>query len=161
MGQLYDKYGSQAGTISGNCENWIIMHSREKFLIDEIIYLTGQRNKEAPLVSPMMLQTLNKDKGQAFVLYKRKYPFITSLPDIDTYPVISNSELPIPYPENTKRVQTVFDFEKFCKEKNGYFLSQLFSGRSLEEISNDRRGQAEYYIMDDGDNTEHLNFLNG
>jgi type IV secretion system protein VirD4 len=146
-GQLYDRYGRQAATITGNCENTVLLHSRELGLLNEITELCGQRNNSEPLVSASMLQTLDKDKGEMFVLHKRLYPFIASVPDIDSYPGVPPKGEYAPYPENKSVVRSVFDFENFCRKKSGYFLSQLFSGRSLKEIGKDRKGEEEFYMV--------------
>jgi type IV secretion system protein VirD4 len=146
MSQLYDKYGKQAGTISGNCENLVFLHSREVGLLDEIIALSGQRDNDVPLVSASMLQTLNKDKGEAFIRHKRLHPYIANMIDIDRYPSILLEKNPIPYPVNTLKTQTIFDFEKFCDKKDDYVFSRLFSGKSLKEIVNDKETEAAYYM---------------
>ena len=66
INQLRDRYGRQAETIRGNCENWIFLHSREFSLLEELSNLSGMVNYEDPLVSVSMLQTLDKDKGGGF-----------------------------------------------------------------------------------------------
>jgi len=146
MSQLVDRYGSEANTIKGNCENWIFLHAKERPLLEELIFLAGRKCNLEPLISPGLLQTLNKDKGEALIFHKREHPFISSLMDIDHYPGISLADTQVRYPINSPKASSVFDFEKFCKSKNGYFFSQLFSGKTLEEISQDRKGEEEYYM---------------
>jgi type IV secretion system protein VirD4 len=148
MGQLRGRYGTDAETITGNCENMIFLHSRELGLLNAIIELSGQRNNSEPLVSVSMLQTLDKDKGEMFVRHKRLHPYIASMPDIDRYPGVPHVGERAPYPENTAGVRSVFDFENFCRKKGGYFISQLFSGRSLKEIGRDRKGEEAFYMTD-------------
>jgi len=149
MSQLKERYGIEAETIKGNCENWIYLNSKEKPLLEELIYLAGRKCNAEPLVSPSMLQTLNKDNGEALILHERKLPFIARLMDIDSYPDIAEAGGKAHYPANDRKAIAIFDFEKFCKSKNDYFLSQLFSGKTLADISNDREGEERYYMYDD------------
>jgi len=150
--QLYDRYGPQAETIRGNCENWVFLHSREYSLLEELSRLSGMRDNEEPLVSLPMLQTLDKDKGEAFILHKRKHPFIANLPDIDSYPGVAANKGDVRYPKNKNKVEEVFDFEKFCKNNDGFFLFHLFSGKTHEEIRKISCAEREkYYMSDDGE----------
>jgi hypothetical protein len=71
------------------------------------------------------------------------------MPDIDRYPGILLEGEQVPYPENARKAKAVFDFENFCRKNGDYFISQLFSGRSLKEISNDRKGAEAYYMAGD------------
>jgi type IV secretion system protein VirD4 len=112
--QLQERYGYHAETIKGNCENWIFLHSRELALLNEVIDLAGNKNYDEPLVSISMLQTLDKDKGEAFVFHKRLYPFVAKLLDIDGYPAKSFSKKKIKYPKNTEKINAVFDLERYC-----------------------------------------------
>jgi hypothetical protein len=128
----------------------VFLHSWELDLLNEIIALSGQRNSDEPLVSVSMLQTLDKDKGEAFLHHKRLPSYISNMPDIDLYPGISLGKKQTPYPVNTRKARAVFDFEKFCRKNNDYVFSWLFSGRSLKEIKKDR-GSEEGYYMTGGD----------
>ena len=152
--QLRDRYGGHAETIRGNCENWVFLHSREYSLLEELVNLSGMRNHEDPLVSVSMLQTLDKDKGEAFIMHKRKHPYIASLPDIDSYPgIVPNGGL-VEYPKNSSKAEAVFDFEHFCRKNSNFFLSKLFSGKTHEEIRNISSDEEErYYMADDNDLT--------
>ena len=152
--QLQDMYGRQAETIKGNCENLIFLHSRELSLLEELINLSGMRNNEDPLVTVSMLQTMNKEKGEAFILHKRLRPFIACLPDIDQYPSISFEKTKDLYPKNIRNTQAVFDFKKFCCNNNTFILSKLFSGKTLEEIKNISSEEVERFYMIDEDCTE-------
>jgi len=154
INQLRDRYGGQAETIRGNCENWVFLHSREYSLLEELVNLSGMRNHEDPLVSVSMLQTLDKDKGEAFIMHKRKHPYIASLPDIDSYPgIVPNGGL-VEYPKNSSKAEAVFDFEHFCRKNSNFFLSKLFSGKTHEEIRNISSDEEErYYMADDNDLT--------
>lgn len=112
--QLVERYGYHAETIKGNCENWVFLHSRELPLLNEIVSLSGMKNSCLPLVSVSMLQTLDKDKGEAFILNKRLNPYIAQLPDIDEYPNLAQTEQMVQYPVNTYKANTVFDFKHHC-----------------------------------------------
>ena len=48
INQLRDRYGRQAETIRGNCENWVFLHSREFSLLEELSNLSGMANYEYP-----------------------------------------------------------------------------------------------------------------
>ena len=107
MHQLTAKYQEDAETIKGNCENWVFLTSKELSLLTEISDLcgdfitnSGQRRK---LISVSELQRLDKAKGEVLLLYGRKYPFITELPDIDEYDMFKNGAgVTLPLNENIK-----------------------------------------------------------
>lgn len=87
--QLKGKYGEDANTIKGNCDNWVFLTSREQELLEEISALCG--NIKLPdglfrkLISTSELQRLRKEKGETLILHGREYPFITEIADIDQY----------------------------------------------------------------------------
>ncbi len=90
MHQLRRKYGEEAETIKGNCENWVFLSSKEIDLLGEISTLCGSVNsyvdgftRTQPLISVSQLQRLNKQKGEALIFCGRQYPFITEMADID------------------------------------------------------------------------------
>jgi type IV secretion system protein VirD4 len=120
--QLVDRYGFHAQTIKGNCENWVFLHSRDYSLLDELVSLSGMKNSELPLISAVILQTLNKEKGEAFVLNKRLYPYIASLWDIDKYPNVIKECQPVLYPENTSKADAVFDFKNHCENIEANYM---------------------------------------
>lgn len=88
--QLLSKYGEDAHTIKGNCNNWIFLNSRERDLLEELERLCGEciyeGNIRRNLISVSELQQLRKEKGEALVLIGRNAPYITRLYDIDEYP---------------------------------------------------------------------------
>ena len=114
LSQLTRHYGLNAETIKGNCDNLVYLHSREIELLNNIVNLSGMKHYDIPLVSVSMLQTLNKNKGEVFVLHKRFHPYIAQLWDIDQYPNNAPQEINIPYPENTYKANSCFNFEKYC-----------------------------------------------
>ncbi|MDR0314282.1 MAG: type IV secretory system conjugative DNA transfer family protein, partial [Treponema sp.] len=139
VSQLKKRYGHEAETIKGNCENWVLLHSRELSLLNEIIELCGNKNADEPLVSVSRLQTMNKEKGEAFILNKRNYPYIAHLPDIDKYPLIRSKKKGVKYPANKNKANFVFNFEEFCFLATPESLSRLFSNRK-EEFENINEG---------------------
>lgn len=90
MKQLQLKYGDGAETITGNCNNWIYLYSKEYELLQEISRLCGEvvydNNVRMPLFSEFDLQHLSKTEGEALVLAGRNYPCLSNLADIDEYP---------------------------------------------------------------------------
>jgi len=98
--QMRQKYGKDAHSIKGNCDNWVFLTSREEALLKEISFLCGQTSN-GPLISTSELQRLKKETGEALILHGRNYPFVTELPDIDeykfkTYPPIKLKDTPLP-----------------------------------------------------------------
>jgi hypothetical protein len=130
LGQLAKRYGSEAETIKGNCENWVFLHSRELLLLNEIIELCGKKNSEEQLISAIRLQTMDKEKGEAFFLIKRNFPYIGNLPDISQYPEILSDTKETEYPVNNNKVNYVFDFEAFFDNEPRENISKLFSGNN-------------------------------
>ncbi len=89
MHQLRGKYGEDAETIKGNCENWVFLSSKELSLLQEISELCGSvtmaDKTKRPLISVSQLQRLDKAKGEALILHGRQYPIITEMADMDMY----------------------------------------------------------------------------
>lgn len=87
--QLKGKYGEDADTIKGNCDNWVFLTSKELDLLEEISALcgtvSGSGNEGRPLISVSELQRLDKEKGEALIIHARQYPIITEIADIDMY----------------------------------------------------------------------------
>lgn len=96
--QLTGRYGEDAGTIKGNCVNWVFLTSKEAVLLDEISKLCGVigtlKDEKRPLISTSELQRLSKEKGEALILHNRSYPVISTMPDIDSYDVFKGFETP-------------------------------------------------------------------
>ena len=93
MHQMKDKYGENAETIKGNCDNWVFLTSREYELLAQISNLCGMyfytnhegKIESRALISVSELQRLRKERGEALILHGRNYPFVAELPDIDAY----------------------------------------------------------------------------
>ncbi len=98
--QLVGKYGEDADTIKGNCDNWIFLTSKELSLLNEISELCGDiiepTGNKRRLISVSELQRLDKEKGEALIMHSRQYPFITEMPDIDAYSAFKRIEPPKP-----------------------------------------------------------------
>lgn len=96
--QLRGKYGEDADTIKGNCDNWVFLTSKELSLLNEISELCGSvytpdgRNRR--LISVSELQRFNKEKGEALIMHARQYPIITEIADIDAYEMFKGYSAP-------------------------------------------------------------------
>lgn len=97
--QLVGKYGEDADTIKGNCDNWVFLTSKELDLLREISELCGSLRtpdgKERRLISVSELQRLDKEKGEALIMHAREYPIITEMADIGDYGMFGRDE-PLP-----------------------------------------------------------------
>ena len=87
--QLIGRYGEDADTIMGNCDNLVFLTSRELDLLEKISQLCGNtRDHDGSvhrLISVSQLQRLDKEKGEALILHGRQYPVISEIADIDRY----------------------------------------------------------------------------
>lgn len=87
--QLRGKYGEDADTIKGNCDNWVFLTSKELALLNEISELCGSistpTGQTRRLISVSELQRLDKTKGEALIMHARQYPIITEIADISSY----------------------------------------------------------------------------
>jgi len=70
--QLVRRYGEDADTIKGNCENWVFLHSRELPLLNEIVDLSGMRNSDMPLISVSMRYTFGRGTSENLCLRRAK-----------------------------------------------------------------------------------------
>ncbi len=91
--QLKGKYGEDADTIKGNCDNWVFLTSKELSLLQEISALCGSTYSSTEgvrrLISESELQRLSKEKGEALIMHARQYPIITEIADVDSYRAFS------------------------------------------------------------------------
>ncbi len=87
--QLKSRYGEDADTIKGNCDNWVFLTSKELDLLEEISCLCGSYTdsygQSRRLISVSELQRLDKNKGEALIMHGRQYPIISEIADIDMY----------------------------------------------------------------------------
>ena len=120
MKQLQQKYEEGAETITGNCNNWIYLYSKEFELLQEISRLCGEvvydNNVRMPLFSEFDLQHLNKSEGEALVLAGRNYPCLSNLADIDEYPYPKGSAVGTAVEQKWKKVSGLC-LEKDNKQK--------------------------------------------
>lgn len=117
--QLRGRYGEDADTIKGNCDNWVFLTSKELDLLSEISRLCGSyytadgRNRD--LVSISELQRLNKQKGESLIIYSRQYPTISEIADIDEYPMYKGYETPVLQAYEMPETQ-MFDLNRFYED---------------------------------------------
>ncbi len=125
--QLKRKYGDDADTIKGNCDNWVFLTSRELALLNEISELCGELTdaygNKRRLISVSELQRLTKgwDYSEALIIHGREYPIISEMPDINLYTMFGKYEK-VPY------------FRKADDDYAVLVVSQL-----LEEIDEQRK----------------------
>lgn len=117
--QLRGRYGEDADTIKGNCDNWVFLTSKELDLLNEISQLCGKyytsEGHERNLISVSELQRLDKQKGEALIMHARQYPTISEIADIDDYemykgyvaPALRDYEMP---------EAKMFDLEQFYRD---------------------------------------------
>ena len=137
--QLKFRYGEEAETIKSNCSNWIFLTSKELPLLKELSELAGTKRNNIPLITVAALQRLKKEKGEALIFHDRLFPFVTQLLDIDSYPNLNNQSKneKIIYPFNTKKIESMFDFQEFCEAHSKKYIKELFSGtKPIEEQNN-------------------------
>ncbi len=117
MHQLRGKYGEDADTIKGNCDNWVFLTSKELTLLNEVSELCGNitlhGNRKRRLISVSELQRLSKEKGEALIMHSRQYPIITEIADIDSYEAFKG------YPSQEQKTFTsdppaLFDLKSFA-----------------------------------------------
>lgn len=94
--QLKGRYGEDADTIKGNCDNWVFLTSKELSLLNEISELCGNvvggDGRARRLISVSELQRLNKEKGEVLIMHARQYPVITEMADISMYTMFGKHE---------------------------------------------------------------------
>ena len=112
--QLRGRYGEDADTIKGNCDNWVFLTSKELTLLHEISELCGSvytaDGRVRRLISVSELQRLDKEKGEALILHSRQYPIITEIADIDMYEDFKGYE-PIPLGEGKLPPAQIFSLK--------------------------------------------------
>ena len=117
--QLVRKYGEDAQTIRGNCDNWVFLTSKELSLLNEISELCGTirtaEGRQRPLISASELQRFSKEKGEALIMHARQYPLITEFADIDDYEAFKGYE-PIPLKSYKADEARVFSVKAFRQD---------------------------------------------
>lgn len=98
MHQLKGKYGEDADTIKGNCDNWVFLTSKELSLLQEISALCGEiytaGGHRRAMISVSELQRFDKQKGETLIMHARQYPIITEMADIDMYEAFKGFKVP-------------------------------------------------------------------
>jgi len=117
--QLKARYGENADTIKGNCDNWVFLTSRELALLQEISTLCGSYQTSGggsrSLISISELQRLDKEKGEALIMHGRQYPVISEIADIDQYSMFKGYDAK-PLSRYNMPNAKVFDLEKLNKQ---------------------------------------------
>lgn len=117
--QLRGRYGEDADTIKGNCDNWVFLTSRELDLLREISELCGTlvmpNGQKRNLISVSELQRLDKKKGEALIMHARQYPIINEIADIDDYEMFKGFK-PVPMTVNKKQVYRIFSADDCCRK---------------------------------------------
>lgn len=117
--QLKGRYGENADTIKGNCDNWVFLTSKELDLLNEISQLCGEyyttNGQQRKLISVSELQRLDKQKGEALILHGRQYPSISEIADIDSYPMFKGFEAP-PLKDYNMPEAKMFDLNQFYRD---------------------------------------------
>ncbi|MBQ3939142.1 MAG: TraM recognition domain-containing protein, partial [Clostridia bacterium] len=130
--QLIGKYGEDAETIKGNCDNWVFLTSKELDLLEEISRLCGVTTtaggKERRLISTSELQRLDKQKGEALIMHAREYPIITEIADISMYEPFAGFEA-IPLSSFTIPETKVFSADALLRGVVRGYRRAPFSGR--------------------------------
>ena len=148
MHQLRGKYGEDADTIKGNCDNWVFLTSKELELLNEISSLCG--NVITPdgysrrLISVSELQRLNKAKGEALIMHARQYPLITEIADIDMYPMFQGYPT-VPMETFDLPEVGIFSAEKVYREARSGMRPYPFGSFETEEEKSE--GETDFSSM--------------
>ncbi len=117
--QLKARYGEDADTIKGNCDNWVFLTSKELALLEEISLLCGSyytaNGLNRRLISVSELQRLDKSKGEALIMHSRQYPIISEIADIDSYPMFKGFEA-LPLMQYEMPEAKMFNLVKFYRD---------------------------------------------
>ncbi len=148
MHQMREKYGNDAETIKGNCENWVFLASKEITLLNEISELCGKVASDAgisyekqPLISISQLQRLSKERGEALIFCGRQYPFISEMADIDDCSFAS-------YPPIVKETVKLSEVHSVAPKD---ILDDIASGKRPEPFGGIKKGGA---VEEDSEKTD-------
>ena len=109
--QMKNRYGAEVSqTIKANAQNWFFLNSREMELLAEISRLCGSNRNDVPLISPVQLQRLRKDRGECLTLLGRNYPFMARMPDISVYQGAPDGRRPSAFPVRDKSLFRYRDY---------------------------------------------------
>ena len=144
--QLKGKYGEDADTIKGNCDNWVFLTSKELTLLEEISSLCGKvytpDNRERRLISVSELQRLDKEKGEALIMHARQYPIIAEIADIDMYAMFRGIPS-VPMRDFDLPEAPIFSCKKLCEDiLSGRRPAPFANAPEPREEENDANGEA-------------------
>ncbi len=126
--QLLLRYGEETETIQANCSNWIFLTSRELKLLEELSSLCGNIYGEGftkPVISVSELQRFDKNRGEVLILYGRRKPLLTILPDITKYDEDKYKVIPIE--KKAQERGDLLDFhlpDKYASQKDRLMRAQ-------------------------------------
>ena len=144
--QLRGRYGEDADTIKGNCENWVFLTSKELDLLKEISELCGTTvtsdGRSRSLISVSELQRLNKEKGEALIIHARQYPVITEMADIDSYEDFKGYES-VPMADHSDAHYGIFSVD--------YLYRKILEGEMPVPFSENRKSadESDPFSLDD------------
>lgn len=137
--QLRGRYGEDADTIKGNCDNWVFLTSKELALLNEISELCGSLytadGRQRRLISVSELQRLDKEKGEALIMHARQYPIITEIADIDMYQMFKG------YPAVEMKEFETPKIKLFSPEK--IYLETALGKRKPPFVRKEKRGASD------------------
>ncbi len=130
--QLKGRYGEDADTIKGNCDNWVFLTSKELDLLNEISELCGSiilpDGQQRRLISASELQRFDKSKGEALIMHCRQYPIISEMADISQYDMFGIYE--------TEQLEIQRDREIDCFSVNE-LLYAIKQGKAIAPFASD------------------------
>ncbi len=136
MKQLREKYEEGAEIITGNCNNWIYLYSKEFELLQDISNLCGEvcydNSVRMPLFSTFELQHLSKEEGEALLLVGRNCPCLSNLEDIGGYPYPEGRAAHYPKVNGLKAKPT----RKKEKGPNCFYLEPDIGKEEVKPLSN-------------------------
>lgn len=151
--QMSQRYAEETETILANCNNWIFLTTRELSLLKDISELCGQKDQK-PILPIDQLQRLDKGEGETLVLSGRNKPYVTKLPDIESYDkgnfkviqlikkefvnrdLIDLSDFSIP-----KVINPFFPASNLTEEQIDEMIKEI--DNKLKELDEEEKGQSE------------------
>ncbi len=163
--QLKGKYGEDADTIKGNCENWVFLTSKELALLNEISELCGStvnaEGRTRRLISVSELQRLSKERGEALIIHGRQYPIISELADISQYKTFgvdapvemqARASKPIPsfsLPVFLQEIKDLKAVAPFPSEEHLIEQASKIMAKELEGVRASEKGMIKYPSEED------------
>lgn len=129
--QLRSRYGDEAETIKGNCNNWLFLYSRELETLEAICRLCGNQKSGNPLITPSRLQRLDKQKGEVLVIHGRNYPFIANLDDVNEYD--HEEFLPVYCKAGCEEELRIFKVDELMKQHSEEWLEARLAQNTVKQ----------------------------